>query len=349
MLVVVAPVQGLELTGALIYGVRLRGTTGPFWHTASGSGGHPLGITDASPAHIRTAPLANNENGEIDLELRPGRYIFTLLWQCPMADFPPFTALNLYFDGDNLTPGISAVVQLARSFTAFQVDKRPKALSLYLREVDNIGALFFDDSELRAELGVAFYMHTGVPNTPLWRPSDLINMDRVGLHEFSLDKMPDSVLVLELVVGPSQQAASPPTVVVPGTRLRAGDKAQAVQPRLSGDLRPPTAAQPVPGVPSPRPRPEPRAAVKGGQTPTPGAAGAATLGETPAAEATSTTLTPGPERTPQSSATPKASLTPSGGTRTPGGTTAAVSRPTARVSATPAPDATPTPVKARLN
>ena len=43
--------------------------------------------------------------------------------------------LNLYFNGDNLIPGISAIVPGTRGLTQFRENTAPTTLSLYLREM----------------------------------------------------------------------------------------------------------------------------------------------------------------------------------------------------------------------
>src|SRR5262249_13713056 len=162
------------------------------------------------PKYLHSWPLANQFTVDIDRPLASiGKsYIITLLWQHVYREFPPQMLLNLYFNGDNLNPGISVVVPYRFSLTQFRVNTSPTTLSLYGRDVENTGGLFYDDGQLRAHLGAAFYTPSTGP-TLSWRPGDLENLDRVGMRALKPDGFPDGVLVYELVIEPSQRPAQP--------------------------------------------------------------------------------------------------------------------------------------------
>ncbi len=278
----------VELTGALLYGLRLDGSVGPFWHTASSRDGRPLGFIGWKPQAVRNFALGNNVNGEIDTApFIVGNYVMHLVWQYQRLDeFPPSMVLNLYFNGDNLTPGISAVVSGAKGLTQARVNTSPSTFSLYLRELDNSGALFFDDSNARVQLGAAFYMSSS-GETSQWRPTDLTDIDRVGVRDFKPDGLFDGVLVFELIVGPSQQPPPASGRTVPRAGLVAATPVVPVVPRVGPDqwVVPPTATLPAePPTPRGGVASSPGRSVK--ITPSPGAEGESV---TPSATADATT------------------------------------------------------------
>lgn len=196
----------LRLTGILLQALDGNGNpTGVVWHTSSSGEGRVLGITNWVPKQLHIVPLANRDSVDLDMLLLPGTYIATLFWQYGLMDYPRAMMMNFYFNGDNLNPGISAFISGKKGLTQFQANTNPRTMSLYLREVDNSAGLFFDDGQLRARLGAAFY----VPSkglTDQWRPSDLENLDRVGMTALKHDGVPDGVLLYELTVEASQQA-----------------------------------------------------------------------------------------------------------------------------------------------
>jgi hypothetical protein len=298
-LAVAQPACALEATGVLLQAIDPSGQPlGPVWHTSSGQGdARALGITGWVPNELRRVPLSNRANGEIDGQLLPGTYILTAFWQYRSGEFPPAVVLNLYFNGDNLTPGISAVVSGARGLTRVSANTQPTTLSLYLRDVDNNGGLFFDDSVLQARLGAAFYLPTSGP-TDQWRPSDLMNLDRVGVAALKPDGIPDAVLIYELFVEPSvhplsRPGAAPqparPGVAVPPLAAQAGADLWMVPPTMplvvptakpglspspdqpvalgstpeAEDETPTVASSPAPTAESGTPRPEDRTGTPG--------------------------------------------------------------------------------------
>jgi hypothetical protein len=245
--------HAMNLTGVLLQALDADGNpSGPVWHTSSDPGARPLGFTRAPPRLARTFPLANLE-GELDRWVTPEAHIATLFWQYHVGEFPPAMVLNLYFNGDSLTPGISAIVAGGQGFTNARANSAPTTLSLYLRDVDNPGTLAFDNSSERAQLGAAFYMPTAGLNDNSWQPTDFIKIDRVGLADLLPDGWPDGVLVFELTVGPSAlRPTAPPAspragvptpapVMVGPLSVSVGDDQWEAVPTPTLDTEPPPA------------------------------------------------------------------------------------------------------------
>ncbi len=200
-----ALVRGVQLTGVNLYSANDNGEPiGAFWHTSLDPSGQPIGFTRWIPQGIRNVPFANRDNGEIVIELVPAPHIATLFWQYKAGEFPDLLALNLFFNGDNLNPGISVLVPHAREFTVFRQNLSPTALSLYGRDVENSTGPAYDDGQSSIRLGAAFYFASGV-GVGEWRPSDLVNLDRVGDDRLTPDGNFDGILVFEVVVSPSTQ------------------------------------------------------------------------------------------------------------------------------------------------
>jgi hypothetical protein len=305
--------QATELTGVLLQALDATGNpTDLVWHTSADPAAYPLGLVlDEAPTNVRFAPLQNDQDGEIDGHLLPGMHVGTLFWQMERPGIPPNLVLNLFFGGDNLTPGISAVVQYRYGFTNFQANTAPTTPSLYLRDVDNAGSLFYDDGHLRGTLVAAFYMSSaGVTNQ--WRPSDFVNVDRVGLHGFRPNTTPDGLLVFQLLVSPAAQP-TPDRLkkAVPGSRGLVGP----LQATVGADQWVPPARSTF-APPSARPQSQETPVADAGRTP-----GA---DETPTASDTSTPASAAADETPL----PGLTGTPlPAGTRTPG--TSALGSPVA--------------------
>jgi len=213
LLLYLLPQAGLAttLSGVAIYASDEAGEpVGPFWHTSLDPSGRPIGFTRWLPTGLRGIPFLNDAQGEIQVDLIAMSHITTTFWQYNLGEFSLWMVLNLFFNGDNLNPGISALVPFDRGFTLFTTNPNPVALSLYGREAQNPQALIYDDGSSSARLGVAFYFRSGDPRDQwMWRPSDLTNLDRVGTTQLAPDGQWDGILVFELVVGPSQQQPTP--------------------------------------------------------------------------------------------------------------------------------------------
>ncbi len=227
----------MSMNGVAIYAVDQTGEpNGPFWHTSLDPSGRPIAITRWNPQGVRGIPFLNDPashpDGEFNIDLFWMSHETTTLWQYNPGEFPQWVVLNIFFNGDNLNPGISAIVPFERGFTLFTTNPNPTTLSLYGRDVQNPQTLIYDDGGASARLGVAYYYRSGVPDDVwMWRPSDLTNLDRVGTEEIAPDGQADAVLIFELVVGPSQQ---PPPGPLPSRATGFG----AVSPPLTANIGP---------------------------------------------------------------------------------------------------------------
>lgn len=242
----VPPVRALELTGVLLYKLNMDGRPGPFWHTSSDPGGRPLGINETG----RVGTFDNQYEAEVDKELLPGSHIFTAFWQSLPGEWPLFgMVLNLYFNRDNLNPGISAIVPGVRAFTAFSVNTAPTTYSLYLREVQNNAGLSYEDGTWRARLGVAFYLPSG-GITDRWRLSDLTDIDRVGVRDLRPDGAFDDLMIFELVVEPAL-VPTPGQASAPSRPLANPEFIAPLSAQVGADLwpAPPTSALPLTPAP----------------------------------------------------------------------------------------------------
>jgi len=329
---VVRGAAALELTGVLLLPVTLEGAPlGPAWHTTTGDDGRPLGLALSTPTGLRQAPLLNGGNGEIDVSLLNVVDIAGL-WQCLDNEFPPAMVMNLYFNGDNVTPGIGAIIASNTEPSAFLVNRSPRTVSLQLAEVVNHPALLFDDGTLQVALSAAFYFSsTGLASR--WRTSLFENLDRVGVDQLAPDGVPDGVVVFELTVGPS---STPPAPLPPRAHVQVAPLAIPAA-RVGEDVwvgATPNAPPPAAATPLSTPAVELSDAAR-----TPTAAQTADLDGTPTMPTTGS-LTPraGVPSTPTPAQTGSRTMTP--GTPTP-----ATGTPQAPEPATPVPplaaDATP--------
>jgi hypothetical protein len=313
----------LEVSGVLLEALDAAGRqVAPVWHTSLDLAAMPLGyLLDADPVNSRLIPLQNDgAGGEMDRHLLPGVHIVTLFWQMDRAGIPPGMLLNIYFAGDNLTPGISAIVKYSYGFANFQVNTAPSTLSLYLRDVENTASLFYDDGTLRAELVAAFYM-LSAGSTSQWRPSDLKNIDRVGVRLLRANGAPDGVLVFQLLVGPSPQQPTPQSG---NLQVQPGALIGPLQAQVGSDLWRAPARTPLPTA---APTGDTKTSFQRTGEQEPGATPSGEPAESPTADGThmpDETATPAgtPEAgdaiaTPNSSPVATAQVTPSAGTLTP--------------------------------
>jgi hypothetical protein len=336
--VVPREIHATTLTGVALYACDNSGEpTGEFWHTSLDPSGHPIGFTRWAPSAARGIfPFGNDpgirHDGDISIELLPISHVITLFWQYTPGQFPDHVALNLFFNGDNLNPGISAVVPWLAGFTLFATNPRATTLSLYSREVQNPGSLVYDDGTVSARLGTAYYFRSAVNlDIWMWRPSDLINVDRVGLTHLAPDGIPDAVMVFELVVTPSQQANSgtarptpaQPVGLVPPLSARVGEDLWTPPGQMN--MAPPESGsqtdETIQGSREPTPGPSLAVVAETSQTPAPEAtATSAAQTHTPARARTASTavvtVPTGTDVTPVHSAT--AGSTPARAKLTPG-------------------------------
>lgn len=313
------PAQGLQLTGVLLESVDDHGNSaGPVWHTASGFGARPLGFTRWPPPQTRGIPFPLAPDGSLSIELWPAPFVAAhvthLFWQYLPGEFPTALVLNLYFNGDNVSPGISAWVPWRYGFTNLLPNPAPTTRSLYLDPVDNPSTLAFDDGKMTARLTAAFFFPShGEPRQ--WRPRDFTDLDRVGTDALRPDGQPDGVLIFELKVEASSFPSRPrwrPPWRGPG---------QVPQP-LAPVLPEEVAANPSPGaVPAAAARAQPEALPPSSPVPAltpatesrleePGPSADNAAEPTPVENENATPL-PSPERTPSPGRTPSLDRTAS--------------------------------------
>ncbi len=311
--------EAMRLTGVLLQAVDLAGRPlGPVWHTARG-GGRPLGFTRFPPPAVRGIPFGNAKDGEISIPLLHGTHLTTLFWQFLPGEFPPAMVLNLYFDEDSTSPKISAFVPLQWGLTNFVFNSAPGLLSLFLEEVPNEAELYFDSGLEQARLGAAFYFSSDPRWQGQWRPSDYVNLDRVGVDRLAPDGQPDGIFIFELIVEPSP------------ARARRKRPFVGLFPRGSLDL------------PLPAPPRQPPLAFESGQARAPEVAPSARAGRSPIAESIGWPATP-------SASTPAATRTAwnePDETASPRPTPSPPATGTAKRAATPTPPTTTPPPTAR--
>jgi hypothetical protein len=333
-----------NLTGVALYACDESGEpTGEFWHTSFDPSGHPIGLTRWVPIGAREIIQFANDpcirpGGGVSIALPPMSHVVTLFWQYTLGQFPDHVALNLFFNDDNLNPGISAVVPLLAAFTLFKINPSPTTLSLYAREVQNPGSVVYDDGEISARLGIAYYFRSAAAHdTWIWRPGDLIDVDRVGMTKLAKDGVPDAVMVFELVVALSERANRDPAQRTPSQPI--GAVVPPLAARVGEDL---WVAPPTPTLPAVPPTPDWVGASPPATSSEEGRDTPAQVPTTPAAEVSATpaeaegTRTPAPDSTPL----PRSRATATSDTR--GAATPAAT--SARTTGSPRrPEATATP------
>jgi hypothetical protein len=148
----VRPASATSLTGLIEFSTDASGSEaqGEFWDTVGGNSRYNLYV---APGPISAGNgFVNHGNGlgtAIDIPLTAGSYTFTIIG----ADHPIYTpdALNLFFDGDTTTPGISVVAPirpLGAAEPAFSADSGAKTpyLSAVQQTVPGAGTLTYTDA-----------------------------------------------------------------------------------------------------------------------------------------------------------------------------------------------------------
>ena len=211
--------SALDLTGVLLHAADASGNvTGPVWHTASGYGGRPLGFTRWPPPGMREMPFPMGADGSLRdrggrpaLGLWPGSHVTHLFWQFQPNEFPQALILNLYFNGDPFTPGISILVHDRYGLTHFVPNPAAYTLAMDLSLAPNPETAEFNDGTTRARVTAAFFFSSSSssPDFKQWRPTDFVNLDRVGMDRLAPDGVPDGVFIFQLDVLPGQPTSQP--------------------------------------------------------------------------------------------------------------------------------------------
>ncbi|MCX8072260.1 MAG: hypothetical protein N3C12_07405 [Candidatus Binatia bacterium] len=331
--------KGLNLSGVLLYGADERAEIiGPIWQTGNADGTRPLGFTRWPLPGTRGMPFPlapdgslRDRSGRLGLPLWSGAHVTHLFWQFRPGEFPAALVLNLFFDGDLLSPGISVLVYGRYGLTNFVPNPAPYTLSFDLNTVPNPTSAEFTDGSTIARITAAFFFSSSPaePESLQWRPADLVNVDRVGLDRLDPDGLPDGVLVFQLDVLPVQSPAT-------STTGRRDQPLAGVRPTAPsgafGWLVAPEQPQPrAASASSARASLEqtPAALATVAPTPPPSAAARETPESTPETESALTPSTPQP--TPHATAYTTRTASPAARRSTP------TAKPTARGTASPAP------------
>src|SRR5437016_4965222 len=101
-----APLGATTLTGALEYSVNSDGQIagGSFWNTYSG---YAVDLFLADGNNLFTSPFINGPDDAhiaLSISLSPGTHTYSIYGGSGASN--PYHALNLYFNGDNVHPGI---------------------------------------------------------------------------------------------------------------------------------------------------------------------------------------------------------------------------------------------------
>jgi hypothetical protein len=190
----------VTLTGALQQGVDANGQTysTPVWNTL----GYELSFANlyvTQPNGGYKAPLLNSGNAaaaSISVTLTPGTYEFYFLVMGFWDNNPGRYGLNLFFGGDNTTPGISAFSPVGTS-TATPVEAGKSTLSLNgdaYNQVQATGSLTYTANGLNVTLTDYGYGMPGVFGGPA--------IDRVSNLSSAPDGYTDSVGRFTLGVTP---------------------------------------------------------------------------------------------------------------------------------------------------
>ena len=143
------------LSGLLQNGIAIDGQTpvSPIWNTL-GNESSFANIYPARPNAGYAAPLINSGNGpgaSISYALNPGNYQFYFFCAGFWNNNPGTYGLNLFFDGDNTTPGIAAY-STANTVTAFAVPSTASTLSLNGNPSSSPGSLVYVGNGLKVAL-----------------------------------------------------------------------------------------------------------------------------------------------------------------------------------------------------
>lgn len=278
-----------ELTGISIFVCESGGDTDhcdietapltPAWHTGLDDIAGPIAVTESLPPRSYLLPLINGPLGTTVYPLTPGdKHVLTLLWQSSELNFPSRFALNFFFNGDQLLPGISAIVPTwaGLGFTNFHTNFSATTYSMYFREVESPATLQYTDGNNQVTVTALMAAHSS------W----FAPADRVGLRAFGPDGNLDAVAIVELSVTaveptpaleprPSQVAtprlAAPLHAVVgPDESPPHDDEAEGTPSGPTDTLAPSTFANATPeATRDEHMRPTPSAASPAPSTPTP--------------------------------------------------------------------------------
>ncbi|MCK6556433.1 hypothetical protein L6Q96_17920 [Candidatus Binatia bacterium] len=308
VLAVPPPAMAVELSGILIHAAdRAGNVAGPIWHTSMDRSGRLLGMTRYPPPLLRSIPLGNEpDTAQVVKPLYAGAHVTTLFWQYLPGELRDAMVLNVYLNGNTVDPAISALVPFTYGLTRFVPNPASSTVALDGRATDRTAGTEFADATHRVRLGAAFYMPSS-GETSQWRPSDFVDLDRIGLDRLEPDGSPDGILVFELVVEPASRPATTPRVHGPA----GNSPAVAVPPGVSigPDQWTPPARSTVATTPPPTARTAP---------PTAPAATTTTADWTPQTPTPATSRSPGlastPSRSPETSPRPE---TPTAGRPSP--------------------------------
>ncbi len=198
------PGQAAAVTGMVVFGADSSGTyTRDIWNTLGGDflpfNWFNLYVVQGSMGD----PFLNSGDGpetSVNIPLALGIHSFTL-WGSPPADPNPAFGLNIFFDGDNSIPGISAFAPVnvgpSPPFPPFFPDSSPSTVTLDVHPAPGSGSLSFVDGSVR--ITVTDYS---------WSEPAVFGTDRVSPYNNMPDGANDWVGRLTLEVDPIPEPAT---------------------------------------------------------------------------------------------------------------------------------------------
>jgi hypothetical protein len=209
-----APGAAVSISGIMIYSTDDFGNPSGYravaegefeaqmWRTMNQGIWHGLGVNSGLPPESVNAPLLNFPDFSIDLPLDEGENYFTLFGEPgPLTatdDYQRF-AVNLYFDGDQQSPGITVLFpRFADPNGSPVAPARPnddQIFGLALNRSSEPAQSFYDDGLYRVSVLRASFLHAE-------RAS--ISVDRLTMHSLTPGGDSDWVGTLVLSVAPSE-------------------------------------------------------------------------------------------------------------------------------------------------
>jgi hypothetical protein len=192
--------QGATLTGAVVYS-DVTAQLGDWWNTLGGDPSFNLYLKDSSGNFINTG---NGPGAAINIPLSSGVYTYAMFGQ-PGHNLPTY-ALNLFFDGNNVTPRISVEAAIATSgnlnppISAFG----GPGYTLAIGVVPGASTLTYVDGNESITLTTFVWENTNVQSLDLVQAYDSIpggGPDNIGVFTLSVVSVPEPRSIYLLLGG----------------------------------------------------------------------------------------------------------------------------------------------------